>query len=116
MFEFPVAARFRSVTSSPVRDLLAVLDRPDVISFAGGIPDPALFELDDIAACYEHVMSTRGRHALQYSSTEGEPALREQAAARLSGDLPTTAEQIQVTSGSQEGGHLPRRPGAAGPR
>ncbi len=103
MFEFPLASRFALVTSSPVRDLLAILGRDDVISFAGGIPDPTLFELDDIATCYEHVLATQGRHALQYASTEGEPALREQAARRLSRDLPTTADQIQITSGSQEG-------------
>ena len=103
MFDFPLASRFVSVTSSPVRDLLAIVGREDVISFAGGIPDPALFDLDDIAACYEHVLTSQGRRALQYASTEGEPVLREQAALRLSRELPTTAAQIQITSGSQEG-------------
>lgn len=74
-----------------------------LISFAGGIPDPTLFELDDIAASYDYVLSHQGRRAMQYAATEGEPELREQAALRLSQDLPTTPDQVQVTSGSQEG-------------
>lgn len=106
MFEFPVAGRLSTVTSSPVRDLLAILARDDVISFAGGIPDPTLFELDDLTACYDHVMRLHGRRALQYASTEGEIELRTQAAARLSKELPTDADQIQITSGSQEGIYL----------
>lgn len=60
MFEFPLANRFATVTSSPVRELLAILSRRDVISFAGGIPDPNLFELDDIAACYDYVLGAAG--------------------------------------------------------
>ncbi|WP_218184649.1 hypothetical protein [Nigerium massiliense] len=88
MFSFALSPLFAGVTSSPVRDVLALLARTDVIWFAGGTPDPALFELDDIAGCYEHVFSTQGRRALQYASTEGEPELREQAARRLSRHCP----------------------------
>ncbi|HSN11787.1 MAG TPA: PLP-dependent aminotransferase family protein, partial [Propionibacteriaceae bacterium] len=89
-----------------VRDILAVLGRGDIISFAGGIPDPALFELDEFRASFAHVLEQQGRRALQYASTIGEPELREQAAQRLSRHVPTTPGQVQVTSGSQEGLYL----------
>ena len=92
--------------SSPVRDILAVLGRGDIISFAGGIPDPTLFELDDFRESFAWVFAHRGQRALQYASTIGEPELREQAALRLSRHLPTAPNQIQVTSGSQEGLYL----------
>jgi 2-aminoadipate transaminase len=103
---FPVAQRLEGVHSSPVRDILSIISRGDVISFAGGIPDADLFALEDLQAAYAHVLARQGRRALQYASTEGEPELREQAAARVSRNVPSTPEQVQVTSGSQEGLYL----------
>lgn len=103
---FRLSSRFATMKSSPVRDILAVLGRGDIISFAGGIPDPTLFELADFRESFLYVLDQQGRRALQYASTVGEPELREQAAARLSRHLPTDASQIQVTSGSQEGLYL----------
>jgi 2-aminoadipate transaminase len=100
---FQLAGRFSGVTTSPVRDILSVVNRGDVISFAGGIPDASLFALDDFRAAFDHVLAHQGRRALQYATTQGEPELREQVAARMSRHLPTTSEQVQVTSGSQEG-------------
>ncbi|WAH96989.1 aminotransferase-like domain-containing protein [Arthrobacter sp. MMS18-M83] len=105
-WRFPVADRLRGVQSSPVREILSILSRGDVISFAGGIPDPGLFAVEEIRAAFDHVLTHQASKALQYASTEGEPALREQAAARMSCQLPTTSEQIQITSGSQEGLYL----------
>jgi 2-aminoadipate transaminase len=98
-----LAHRFADVRSSPVRDILAVVGRDDVISFAGGIPDAELFETADFRAAFDNVLTHQAKRALQYASTQGEPELREQVAARLGRQLPTEAEQIQVTSGSQEG-------------
>lgn len=92
--------------SSPVRDILAVLGRGDIISFAGGVPDPTLFELADFRESFAYVLENHGPRALQYASTIGEPELREQAALRMSRQLPTAPNQIQVTSGSQEGLYL----------
>ncbi len=103
---FRLSTRFAAMKSSPVRDILAVLGRGDIISFAGGIPDPKLFELDDFRASFAYVLEHQGPRALQYASTIGEPELRQQAALRLSRHLPTTPEQVQVTSGSQEGLYL----------
>jgi len=92
--------------SSPVRDILAVLGRGDIISFAGGIPDPRLFELADFRESFAHTLEHYGPRALQYASTIGEPELRQQAAKRMSRYLPTEPNQVQVTSGSQEGLYL----------
>lgn len=100
---FRLANRFVDVKSSPVRDILAVVGREDIISFAGGIPDAELFEVADFAAAFEAVLSRQAARALQYATTQGEPELRELLAARMSRQVPTTADQIQVTSGSQEG-------------
>lgn len=100
---FRLANRFVDVKSSPVRDILAVVGREDIISFAGGIPDAELFEVAAFAAAFEAVLSRQAARALQYATTQGEPELRELLAARMSRQVPTTADQIQVTSGSQEG-------------
>ena len=102
-YRFPVAARYAGMESSPLKDIFALAAREDVVSFAGGIPDPELFDLEDVAACYDWVLTHQGHRALQYGVSEGEAELREQAARRLSRDLPTDASQIRVTSGSQEG-------------
>ncbi len=103
---FRLSGRFAQMKSSPVRDIIAVLGRGDIISFAGGIPDPTLFELADFRESFSYVLEHQGRRALQYATTIGEPELREQAARRLSRHLPTAPSQVQVTSGSQEGLYL----------
>jgi len=99
---FRIADRFANVKSSPVRDIQAVIARPDVITFAGGIPDASLFELSDFAAAFDYVLTHQGERALQYAGTPGEPELLEQLALRTSRQLPTRPDQLQVTSGSQE--------------
>ena len=102
-FRFRLADRLDGVDSSPVRDLLDAVSKEGVISFAGGVPDPAYFEVEDIRAAYDWVFENDAQRALQYASSEGEFELREQAAFRISRYLETTPEQIQVTTGSQEG-------------
>jgi 2-aminoadipate transaminase len=99
-----LAQRLRGVASSPVRDLLALLDRPEVISFAGGMPAPELFDLDGIRAAFASVLSTdAGRRHLQYAPTEGNRELRTLVAGRLTGrGLDTTADDLLVTTGSQQ--------------
>src|SRR5690349_18045812 len=100
----PLAARLRGVASSPVRDLLALLERPEVISFAGGLPAPELFDVDGLRAAFDSVLgSPAARRALQYAPTEGDARLRELVAARMTGrGLPTTAADLLVTTGSQQ--------------
>ncbi|MET4662747.1 2-aminoadipate transaminase [Streptomyces sp. PvP037] len=97
------AARARTVGGSPVRDILAVTARPEVINFAGGLPAPELFDADGIAAAYRTVLAGTPARALQYSTTEGEPALRAALAERTTTrGLPTTPDDLLVTTGSQQ--------------
>ncbi|MEU6284610.1 PLP-dependent aminotransferase family protein [Streptomyces sp. NPDC047028] len=99
----PLAARARAVGGSPVRDILAVTARPEVINFAGGLPAPELFDRDGIAAAFRGVLEDTAERALQYSTTEGEPALRAGLAARAGAQgLPTSADDLLVTTGSQQ--------------
>ena len=91
--------RTLSVASSPVRDLLALTSRPEVISFAGGLPAPELFDLDGVRAAYD--LALRDRSVLQYAPTEGNPALRALVSDRLTGrGLPTS--DVLITTGSQQ--------------
>ncbi|WP_228709102.1 aminotransferase-like domain-containing protein [Amycolatopsis keratiniphila] len=101
----PLARRMDGVTSSPVRDLLALTARPGVISFAGGIPAPELFDVDGLRAAFDRALvDGDAQRALQYSPTEGNPRLRELLAQRLSGrGLPTTVDDLLITTGSQQG-------------
>jgi 2-aminoadipate transaminase len=100
----PVAARLRGVRSSPVREILALTARPGVISFAGGLPAPELFDAAGLRAAFAAVLADgSAERALQYSTTEGDPALRAAIAARLTvRGLPTEADELLVTSGSQQ--------------
>ncbi|SMF18826.1 PLP-dependent aminotransferase family protein [Streptomyces sp. Amel2xC10] len=99
----PTAARVRSTGGSPVRDILAVTARPEVINFAGGLPAPELFDREGVAAAFRHVLEETPAQALQYATTEGEPALRSLLAARFTArGLPTDADDLLVTTGSQQ--------------
>ncbi|WP_394362026.1 PLP-dependent aminotransferase family protein [Amycolatopsis sp. SB7-3] len=101
----PLARRMDGVTSSPVRDLLALTARPGVISFAGGVPAPELFDVDGLRAAFDRALADGpAQRALQYSPTEGNPRLRELLAERLSGrGVPTTVDDLLITTGSQQG-------------
>ncbi|MFI7317630.1 PLP-dependent aminotransferase family protein [Streptomyces venezuelae] len=99
----PLAARAAAVGGSPVRDILAVTARPEVINFAGGLPAPGLFDGEGIAAAFRAVLEETPERALQYATTEGEPALRTVIAARTTArGLPTDADDVLVTTGSQQ--------------
>lgn len=94
--------RAGSAKTSPVRDLLALTERPEVISFAGGLPAPELFDLDGIRASFDAVLTSPG--VLQYSTSEGSAALREEVARRYTADgLETAASDLIITTGSQQG-------------
>ncbi|MFJ8645111.1 PLP-dependent aminotransferase family protein [Streptomyces sp. NPDC093546] len=98
-----VASRLASVVSSPVRDILLLTERPEVISFAGGLPAPELFDVDGLKAAFDRVMAEGARRALQYSTTEGDADLREAIARRLTARaLPTGADDLVITTGSQQ--------------
>ena len=103
------AARFSQrmarVRASEIRELLKLLDQPDIISFAGGIPDPGLFPAERIHAAYDAILSTPdlARQALQYSISEGYPPLRRWIAERMTrDDMPCDEHNILLTAGSQQ--------------
>ena len=100
-----VAARLAGVESSPVREILALTQRPGIISFAGGLPAPELFPADELREAFARALAGDGaRTGLQYSTTEGDPRLRAALAEVLTArGLPTTADEVVVTTGSQQG-------------
>ncbi len=88
---------------SPIRELFQMIQRPGMISFAGGLPDPDTFPVEAFASCAD-VLSRDGRTVLQYGASEGYPPLREaildMMAVRL-GYRPQ-GDELLVTSGSQQ--------------
>lgn len=97
------AHRMESVRTSTIREILKVTEQPEIISFAGGLPAPELFPVDDILRAAERVLHETGAAALQYSPSEGLAALREILAAesRKRG-IDCGAEDILIMTGSQQ--------------
>ena len=99
-----LAHRMEQMQPSAVREILKVAERPDVLSFAGGLPAPELFPVDEIAAAHAEVLRNDGAFALQYSTTEGYGPLREWIAAHLGRQgIIAKPGQVLITSGSQQG-------------
>ncbi|MFK0217472.1 PLP-dependent aminotransferase family protein [Streptomyces vinaceus] len=97
------AARATDVGGSPIREILALTARPGVISFAGGLPAPELFDAQGLRAAYDAAFAESAARALQYSTTEGAPELREAVAARVTArGLQTGPDDLVVTTGSQQ--------------
>ena len=97
------AERMGAIKSSAIRDILKLMSRPGMISFAGGLPAPELFPVKEIAACADAVLKKYGAAALQYSVTEGIAPLREKIAVMLDpGRKRLTAENVIITQGSQQ--------------
>ncbi|MCR9143636.1 MAG: PLP-dependent aminotransferase family protein [bacterium] len=98
------AARTERIRTSHIREILKVAANPAVISFAGGLPNPALFPVAEIARAAADVFEREGQAALQYANSEGLPALREWISARYKKihDLNIPPDEILITSGSQQ--------------
>jgi DNA-binding transcriptional MocR family regulator len=100
------AGRAARMGASEIRELLKVLEEPDVISFAGGIPDPELFPIEAFKTAYNEALSTKdsASRALQYSVSEGAPELKRWIASYMgSRAMPCGPENILITCGSQQG-------------
>lgn len=99
------AKRLDLLDSSDIGDLLRLIARPDIISFAGGLPAPELFPVEALKQAGIAVMEEMGTIACQYSSTEGLPQLREKIVERMAvkNNIHATPEQVLITSGSQQG-------------
>ena len=95
------ATRASRMKASEIRELLQLLEQPDIISFAGGIPDPALFPMAAFQDAMAEAMAEP--QALQYSASEGYAPLRAWLAEQMTVlGVPCTAQNIVITSGSQQ--------------
>lgn len=100
MTNWTLAARAAKMNSSAIREILKLTDRPGIISMAGGLPSPASFPISAFTQACNTVMERDGAAALQYSTTEGFPALRQAIADFLPWDV--NPDQILITTGSQQ--------------
>lgn len=98
------ADRMGRMKASEIRELLKLLDQPDIISFAGGIPDPALFPTNAFQAAFADALSAgKQEQALQYSVSEGYAPLRAWIAGQMAKiGVPCDIDNILITSGSQQ--------------
>ncbi len=102
--EHKFADRMYSARRSFIREILKVTDDPSIISFAGGLPNPKSFPVDEVAAAAAKVLKEGGEGALQYSTTEGYLPLREYIAKRYARyGIKADASEILITTGSQQG-------------
>ena len=100
----PYAQRMSRVQPSAIRELLRLGDDPEIISFGGGYPDPALFPVADLQEIYSRLLVPERAGALQYTATNGLPGLRAQIASRMTADgMPCGADDVLVIQGAQQG-------------
>ena len=97
------AQRTRAIKSSAIRELLKLTQRPEIISFAGGLPASELFPTDRFRMACCKVLEEQSRHALQYGATEGYEPLREMVARHIARyGIKARTENVLITSGSQQ--------------
>ena len=98
------ADRLANVETSAIRELFKLLGKPGIISFAGGFPDSAMFDVEGIREASERVLREEPGAALQYGATEGYQPLREQLSAFMAakGAPDVAPEELIVTTGSQQ--------------
>ena len=100
---FPFAQRLDNVETSAIRELFKLLGKPGIISFAGGFPDSAMFDVHGITEAVNKALIDEPGAALQYGATEGYQPLREQLAAFMQAKgAQVAADQLIVTTGSQQ--------------
>ena len=99
------ADRLNNVETSAIRELFKLLGKPGIISFAGGFPDSAMFDVDGIREAVNAALAEEAGAALQYGATEGYNPLREQLAQFMTskGAQGVAADNLIVTTGSQQG-------------
>jgi len=100
----PFADRLNNVETSAIRELFKLLGKPGIISFAGGFPDSAMFDVDGIREASNAALAKDAGAALQYGATEGFNPLREQLAQFMAqkGARDVAPDQLIVTTGSQQ--------------
>jgi 2-aminoadipate transaminase len=101
---FQLARRAERMNPSIIREILKVTEQPGVISLAGGLPSPDSFPVEAMRAASERVLREAPREALQYAASEGYAPLRAWVAEHMSAQgLPVQADQVLITTGSQQG-------------
>ena len=96
--------RTKVMRPSEIRELLKLTQQPDIISFAGGLPNPDAFPIDEIQDITRRVLEEKGKLALQYGPTEGIRSLRETLANRCRKDgMDASSDNVLITTGSQQG-------------
>ena len=102
-WEYRYAHRIQKMESSVIRELLKLTEQPDIISFAGGLPAPDVFPVEQFREACNRVLDRCGPQALQYSTTEGYRPLREMIARHTARyNIEISADNILITSGSQQ--------------
>jgi len=97
------AQRTLGIKSSAIRELLKVTQKPEIISFGGGLPAPDVFPVQRFDEACHKVLSEHGPQALQYGTTEGYQPLREMIARNLARyRIVASADNVLITSGSQQ--------------
>jgi 2-aminoadipate transaminase len=103
-YESLISKSCKNIPVSFVREILAVCDQPDFISFAGGLPNPTYFPVNQMKTAFEELMSTEGNSTLQYAESQGYYPLRQWICnwynKRYSMDI--APENILITNGSQQ--------------
>jgi 2-aminoadipate transaminase len=98
------ARRMKNMNVSAVREILKVSERPEIISFAGGMPAPELFPTSAVARAHAEMFEREGPESLQYSTTEGWRPLREWISRRMNQrGIAAEVDRVLMTSGSQQG-------------
>jgi 2-aminoadipate transaminase len=98
-----IARRMHDIPRSYVREILKAAARPEIISFAGGLPNPRFIPVQEIEAAIHATLAKQGPAALQYATTEGHAPLRQWIAAEYARvGLSVSADQILITTGSQQ--------------
>ena len=102
--EYKFASRMDRMKASEIRELLKLTAKPEIISFAGGLPAPELFPVKEIAQVSHDLVLKEGQKLLQYATTEGRPTLREKIAKRMTEKYgtPVDMNDILITTGSQQ--------------
>ncbi|MDY0236818.1 MAG: PLP-dependent aminotransferase family protein [Gudongella sp.] len=101
---FKYARRMERIKASEIRELLKLTAKPEIISFAGGLPASELFPVNEMIEISKKVLEENGAQAMQYGQTEGFLPLREEITKRMKrGKADVLPEEILVTNGSQQG-------------
>lgn len=102
--EYRFAERMRLVKPSAIRELLKLGADPEVISFGGGFPDPDIFPIEQLRKVYDSVLVNDGKKALQYTTSEGLPSLRQKLADRMKrAGVECGIKNVFMIQGAQQG-------------